>query len=135
ITVHSLALKRSARLEEIHGADACAAMLQTAAQLLPAAGYAPYYMYRQSRSLGNLENIGWALPGYACRYNVDMMEESHTILSCGAGGVTKLKQAGGDYLERIFGFKYPYEYLDRFEELMARKARIFSFYATYNTDI
>jgi len=132
ITVHTLALKRSAALEEIHGAEDCTEMLGRASELLSEAGYAPYYMYRQSRSLGNLENIGWSLPGGACRYNVDMMEESHTILACGAGGVTKLKAPGGDYLERVFGLKYPYEYLARFEELLARKERIKGFYGAYN---
>jgi len=132
ITVHTLALKRSAALEEIDGAEGCAEMLGIAAQLLPAAAYAPYYMYRQSRSLGNLENIGWSLPGRACRYNVDMMEESHTILACGAGGVTKLKAPGSDYLERVFSLKYPYEYLARFDELLARKERIKAFYEAYN---
>ena len=131
ITVHTLALKRSAALEKIDGAEDCAEMLRAASMLLPAAGYAPYYMYRQSRSLGNLENIGWSLPGRECRYNVDMMEESHTILACGAGGVTKLKAPGGDYLERVFSLKYPYEYLTRFDELLARKARIKAFYETY----
>ena len=136
ITVHTLALKRAAALEEsgIRGqASGVADMLHIASGLLPAAGYAPYYMYRQSRSLGNLENIGWALPGRHCRYNIDMMEESHTILACGAGGVTKLKQWGTDHLERVFGLKYPYEYLARFEELMARKERIKAFYGAYNS--
>ena len=132
ITVHTLALKRSANLSEVHGAEQCAQMLKIADDLLPAAGYAPYYMYRQSRSLGNLENIGWSLPGHFCRYNIDMMEESHTILACGAGGVTKLKAHGTDYLERVFGLKYPYEYLARFEDLLERKARIKAFYGTYN---
>lgn len=135
ITVHTLALKRSASLSEIHGAESCAQMLRTAGELLPAAGYAPYYMYRQSRSLGNLENIGWSLPGALCRYNIDMMEESHTILACGAGGVTKLKQYGTDYLERVFSLKYPYEYLARFDELMERKERIKAFYETYNNNV
>jgi len=133
ITVHALALKRSASLEEIHGAQACAGMLRIAGELLPAAGYAPYYMYRQSRTLGNLENIGWALPGKRCRYNIDMMEESHSILACGAGGVTKCRQWGADRLERIFSLKYPYEYLARFEGLMARKEGIKAFYKTYNS--
>jgi len=132
ITVHTLALKRSAALGEIHGAEGCAEMLRIASKLLPGAGYAPYYLYRQSRSLGNLENIGWCLPGHECRYNVDMMEESHTILACGAGGVTKLKQPGADYLERVFSLKYPYEYLARFGELLERKERIKAFYGAYN---
>ena len=135
ITVHTLALKRSAALQEqnMRGQEeSITEMLRMAAQYLPAAGYAPYYMYRQSRSLGNLENIGWAQPGRECRYNIDMMEESHTILACGAGGVTKCKQGGTDYLDRIFSLKYPYEYLARFDELMARKERIKAFYDTYN---
>jgi len=134
ITVHTLALKRSAHLREAYGAEECAAMLRIADKLLPAAGYAPYYMYRQSRSLGNLENIGWSLPGHHCRYNIDMMEESHTILACGAGSVTKLKAYGADYLERVFSLKYPYEYLARFEDLLERKARIKTFYETYNNE-
>jgi len=135
ITVHTLALKRSANLQT-QGVrvqeKGIAEMLHMASALLPAAGYAPYYMYRQSRLLGNLENIGWAQPGRACRYNIDMMEETHTILACGAGGVTKCKQWGTDYLERVFSLKYPYEYLARFDELMERKERIKAFYDTYN---
>jgi len=126
ITVHVLALKRAAKLNEIHG-DA-GEFLSFASRLLPQAGYQPYYMYRQSRSLGNLENIGWSLPGHFCRYNIDMMEESHSILACGAGGVTKLKQHGSDDLERVFSLKYPYEYLSRFDELMERKEKIRVFY-------
>ena len=134
VTVHTLAIKRAADLRRL-ASEPCGgdtvAMLAIAAALLPAAGYAPYYMYRQSRSLGNLENLGWSLPGRACRYNVDMMEESHTVLACGAGAVTKLKEPRGDWLERVFNLKYPYEYLDRFEEVLARKQRISSFYASY----
>lgn len=119
ITVHVLALKRAAQLEQLPTDDFFYTMPSP---------YEPYYMYRQSRSLGNLENIGWTLPGHACRYNVDMMEESHTILACGAGGVTKLKCPHSDELERVFGLKYPYEYLQRFDELMQRKARVTEFY-------
>ena len=122
ITVHTLALKRAAKLEELQGDAFCYEMPRS---------YQPYYMYRQSRTLGNLENIGWSLAGHFCRYNIDMMEESHTILACGAGGVTKLKRPGTDYLERVFGLKYPYEYLNRFEELMARKARVVDFYGAH----
>jgi oxygen-independent coproporphyrinogen-3 oxidase len=136
ITVHTLAFKRAAQFSQQAqaGAAGIVEMLQTAQTLLAAAAYAPYYMYRQSRSLGNLENIGWSLPGRYCRYNIDMMEESHTILACGAGGVTKCKQVGTDYLERIFSLKYPYEYLSRFDELMQRKQRMAEFYRTYNNN-
>ncbi|MDR2525505.1 MAG: coproporphyrinogen dehydrogenase HemZ [Oscillospiraceae bacterium] len=132
ITMHTLAIKRAADLRAQAaqtGHRYTERMLALAAQMLPAAGYAPYYMYRQSRSLGNLENIGWSLPDKLCRYNIDMMEESHTVLGCGAGAVTKLKAPHSDLLERVFCFKYPYEYLSRFQEVLARKARIEHFYS------
>ena len=131
ITVHTLALKRAASLAaggETGGADCTAEMVETANAALSAAGWAPYYMYRQSKSLGNLENVGWAKPGENCLYNIYMMEETHTVLACGAGAVTKLKAPEGDLIERIYNFKYPYEYISRFSELAARKRRIAEFY-------
>ena len=57
-----------------------------------------------------------------------MMEETHTVLAVGAGAVTKLRSPFNNDLERIFNHKYPYEYINRFDELMERKARILSFY-------
>jgi oxygen-independent coproporphyrinogen-3 oxidase len=60
-----------------------------------------------------------------------MMEECHTVLAAGAGAVTKLKAPHGDRIERIFNYKYPYEYNERFEQLMQRKERIKQFYASY----
>ena len=57
------------------------------------------------------------------------MDESHTILACGAGAVSKLKQPDSEYLERIFNYKFPYEYINGFSEMLARKERIASFYA------
>lgn len=133
ITVHTLALKRAARLnqedEEAQGnAEAASEMLACADETLPKAGYKPYYLYRQSRMVGNLENTGWAKPGYESLYNVFIMEECQSILACGAGAVTKLKDPDGDRIERIFNFKYPYEYIDRYEELMSRKERVKEFY-------
>lgn len=91
--------------------------------LLADAGYRPYYMYRQKGTLQNLENIGWAKPGFECLYNIYIMEEVHTILSAGAGGSTKLVIPGQrrGKIERIFNFKYPTEYIDRFAELLDRK--------------
>jgi oxygen-independent coproporphyrinogen-3 oxidase len=88
-------------------------------------------MYRQSRSVGNFENVGWCRPGTEGLYNVFMMEEAHTVLACGAGAVTKLREPNGKWIERIFNFKYPYEYIGRFDELTSRKARIKTFYKEY----
>ena len=59
------------------------------------------------------------------------MDETHTIFGCGAGAVTKLKSNKYDYLQRIFNFKYPYEYIDRFQEMLDRKNETFNFYQKY----
>ena len=132
ITVHTLALKRSSSLvtDEMEKGSAAEAqkMLSYAFETLLKNGYEPYYMYRQSKCLGNLENVGWAKRGFECRYNVDMMEESHTVLACGAGAVTKLRSPSTGNIERIFNFKYPYEYIDRYSEVLERKKRIKEFY-------
>jgi oxygen-independent coproporphyrinogen-3 oxidase len=75
-------------------------------------------MYRQKNTVGNFENVGFSLPGYEGRYNIYMMEEVHSILSAGAGAVTKLVNLGipdskKPVIKRIFNPKYPYEYLQR----------------------
>lgn len=133
ITVHTLALKRSSSLvtEDKQKGDAKTAgeMLTIAFDRLSAAGYMPYYMYRQSKCLGNLENVGWAKRGYECEYNVYMMEETHTVLAVGAGAVTKLRNPYSNEIERIFNYKYPYEYINGFDEIISRKKRIHQFYA------
>ena len=135
VTVHTLAVKRSARLnasdaQREHGYTA--QMLADATRELTCGGWEPYYLYRQSKMLSNLENVGWAKPGYFSPYNVYIMEETHSILACGAGAVTKLRDTASNYLERIFNFKFPYEYISRFDELIARKERVVSFYDAYN---
>ena len=135
VTVHTLAVKRSARLnssDAVREHGYTSQMLAYAAKELTAGGYEPYYLYRQSKMLSNLENIGWAKPGFFSPYNVYIMEETHSILACGAGAVTKLRDTGSDYLERIFNFKYPYEYISRFDEMIQRKERVKSFYGEYN---
>lgn len=136
ITVHTLALKRSSEIvteNESGTLDKSITdnMIKYAWDALYKAGYVPYYMYRQSKSLGNLENVGWCKPEKECLYNVFMMEECHTILSVGAGAVTKLVKNGGEYIERIFNHKYPFEYIARFDELCERKKRISEFFSEY----
>ncbi|MBQ7862623.1 MAG: coproporphyrinogen dehydrogenase HemZ [Clostridia bacterium] len=132
ITVHTLALKRSATLvtdkRETNSGGVASDMVSYTYETLTANGYIPYYMYRQSKSLGNLENVGWAKEGYEGLYNVYMMEECHTILSVGAGAVTKLKNPRGNEIERIFNYKYPYEYINDFDEIINRKKQIAQFY-------
>ena len=88
-------------------------------------------MYRQSKSLGNLENVGWCKPSKDCLYNVYMMDETHSVFSAGAGAVTRLKAQKSGKIDRIYNFKYPYEYIDRFEEILNRKESIYDFYSKY----
>ena len=137
ITVHTLTLKRASDLVVEHRAaayDDVAAMLDRC-ERLQKAGYRPYYLYRQKGTLQNLENIGWAKPGKECLYNIYIMEEVHTILSAGAGGSTKLVIPGKRHgkIERIFNFKYPTEYIDRFAEIQARKQGVEDFYERFAT--
>ena len=137
ITVHTLTLKRASNIVVEHRAAdyADVAAMLDKCSLLADAGYRPYYMYRQKGTLQNLENIGWAKPGFECLYNICIMEEVHTILSTGAGGSTKLVIPGQrrGKIERIFNFKYPTEYIDRFAELLDRKKAVEDFYARYTS--
>ena len=140
VTVHTLCMKRAANLttegKTLNRDEALAAraMQDYARQSLLSLDYIPYYLYRQTRMVGNLENVGWSKRGYESLYNVYVMDETHTILACGSGGVTKLKRYGTDYLTRIFNFKYPYEYIDRFDELLNRKTQITQFYGSNAVD-
>lgn len=135
ITVHTLSMKRSATLTQDGSqinADDCfraSEMLRYASEKLRSDSYIPYYLYRQSRMVGNLENTGWSKTGYESLYNIYVMDETHTILGCGAGAVSKLKDPHSGYLKRIFNFKYPYEYIGRYDEQLERKNEICSFYS------
>jgi len=136
ITLHTLSMKRASNLVVQHRADYEAqedtvAMVEATARQLPASGYHSYYLYRQSRMVGNQENVGWAKDGFDGLYNVYIMDETHTILGCGAGAVTKLKLPGTDYLERVFNFKFPYEYNDNLPEMLRRKEQVREFYDRY----
>jgi oxygen-independent coproporphyrinogen-3 oxidase len=134
--VHTLAIKHAAYLNHEKGlslakeAAAVDEMVNFSQTHLTQAGHRPYYLYRQSKMLGNLENVGWAKPGYECLYNVYIMEETHTILACGAGATTKLRNPYTDQIERIFNYKFPYEYNSRFGEMLDRKEKIRAFYAS-----
>ena len=127
ITVHTLTVKRSSNLRRQEGAyrtdESVSRMLEHAHTRLHSEGYAPYYLYRQKGTMANLENTGYALPGCEGLYNVLIMEEVQTILAVGAGAVTKLCRPG-EPLQRVFNFKFPYEYIDRFPEILRRKKEL-----------
>ena len=136
ITVHTLALKRSSTIVTQNESDCVtekdvSKMLDYAKKALVENGYHPYYMYRQSKALGNFENVGWCKERKECKYNVLMMEEYEHILSVGAGSVTKLLSPGIEKIERIFNYKFPFEYISRFSELLEKKERISTFFKEY----
>ncbi|MDR0991542.1 MAG: coproporphyrinogen dehydrogenase HemZ [Ruminococcus sp.] len=129
ITVHTLTLKRSSSLfSQMNVSNVPVALMTNyAEEKLPAMGYSPYYLYRQKNTVGNLENVGFAKKGFENLYNVYIMEETQTILSAGAGGSTKLVSENGR-IERVFNYKYPYEYVSDFGEILSRKNTVRKFY-------
>ena len=120
LTVHSLSLKRGASLKEdgekrvMDGS--VKKMCDHSIDRLIASGYEPYYMYRQKNIADGLENVGYALPGKQCRYNIDYMEETTTVLSAGAGAVTKYVDRTSGKIERISHPKSVELYIDSFAE-------------------
>lgn len=134
ITVHTLSLKTASRLAEsadefsFSQSEIVNEMVNYSFEKLKSSDYQPYYMYRQSKTAGNLENVGWCKNNLDCRYNVFMMDETHSVFAIGAGAVTKLRDPNSTHIERVYNFKYPYEYIDRFGEIIDRKKSILEFY-------
>ncbi len=129
LTVHTLAIKRSTRLHfenyrfptGVEAAQMVDLGLQTARKL----GMQPYYLYRQKNMAGNQENIGYALPGHACQYNVDIMEETTNILALGAGGISKRVYADEGHIGRAPNVANIEHYIGRVEEMIQRKRALF----------
>ncbi len=127
ITVHTLTLKRASNLvirNEEHVYDDVEKMIAKNS-ILADHGYKPYYMYRQKSTIKNLENVGFSQFGHESLYNIYIMEEIQTIISCGAGGVSKVVGPGGE-LKRVYNYKYPLEYIKDFEAILKRKDEVFN---------
>jgi oxygen-independent coproporphyrinogen-3 oxidase len=132
LTVHSLAIKRSSTLKKeldehaLSSAAEAEEMTRIGAACARQMGMHPYYMYRQKYMSGNLENVGYALPGKECIYNIDMMEETASILSHGAGTMTKRIFGGQNRIERLPSPKDVPTYLAKLERLMDDKRTFFA---------
>lgn len=126
ITVHCMCVKRAARLKKTGEAlsefECIIKMLDYAERKMNETGREPYYMYRQKNMSGNMENVGYAKPGYMSFYNINIMEEVQTIVALGGGGSTKIVK--NDNIERIFNFKDPVEYINRFDEIIKKKEKL-----------
>lgn len=132
ITVHSLALKRAARLNIFKDDYKDYKMVNTQEHMDLTAEYAgkmgltPYYLYRQKSMAGNLENVGYAAQGKAGVYNILIMEEKQTIMALGAGATTKFVMHGDTYpvrIERVENVKDVENYLNRIDEMIERKIK------------
>ena len=137
LTVHSLAIKRAARLniqreryqdfEIVNTADHIALTSKVAEEM----GLFPYYLYRQKNMAGNFENVGYAAPGKAGVYNVLIMEEKQSIVACGAGASTKRvwvqpNPDGTHRIERAETVKDVAQYITRIDEMIERKKELFA---------
>ena len=128
ITVHTLALKKGADLFEkrvsLPTAEDVARMVRYAGEVLGKAGYRPYYLYRQKYMSGSFENVGWSRDGLDCLYNIYMMEEIHTIVSLGGGGMNKVNLPDGT-LQRFHNPKFPEQYIEQIEHVLQQKETMF----------
>ena len=131
ITIHSLAIKRAAKLTEWVNENGLDSLLLTEEEMQIAAdgvvklGMHPYYLYRQKNMAGNFENVGYATPGKYGLYNILMMEEVQTIVALGAGSVSKRLYADGN-VRRCDNVKEVDQYIDRISEMIERKRELFT---------
>ena len=130
LTVHTLAVKRSSKLKErlaetpLPTAEEAEKMLDAAQRAAFKMGMKPYYMYRQKYMRGNLENVGYTLPGFASAYNIDIMEEQTSILAFGAGAITKWILDGGSRIERVANPKDLKTYLEKADDRREARKRL-----------
>ena len=129
ITVHTLALKKGADLfekrEGLSPAEAVTRMVNYANAALRSLSYKPYYLYRQKYMSGSFENVGWSRDGLDCLYNIYMMEEVHTILSLGGGGMNKVNFPDGS-LQRFHNPKFPEQYIQQIQDVLRQKEELFA---------
>ena len=129
ITVHTLALKKGAdlfeRRVELPTQGEVTQMVDYANTTLREAGYKPYYLYRQKYMSGSFENVGWSRNGLDCLYNIYMMEEVHTIISLGGGGMNKVNLPGGK-IERFHNPKFPEQYIEMIDKVLQQKEEMFA---------
>jgi oxygen-independent coproporphyrinogen-3 oxidase len=127
LTVHALALKRGSIAWDnnyIHSSCPNWLSIQSqVAQQIKSAGLNPYYLYRQKYTVGNLENVGYALRGKECRYNMAIIEEQQNIIGLGAGATSKLLQGNSGHIN-IYNPIDLKHYLKGFEEVHLKRKRV-----------
>ena len=129
MTVHTLSIKRSSLLHlwqaQLPDGQMTADMVRLGARAAAGMGMRPYYLYRQKYMAGNQENVGYALPGQECLYNVDMMEETVSVIGLGAGAASKCVSPDRKKIQRCYNVSDIRQYIDRTEEMVHRKRELF----------
>ncbi|WP_432401224.1 coproporphyrinogen dehydrogenase HemZ [Wukongibacter sp. M2B1] len=130
LTVHTLAVKKSSKLNESIDDFEMAKEVLAKEMLDLTKNYAlkidmfPYYMYRQKYMVGNLENVGYAKKDHECIYNMQIMEEKQSIIALGAGAISKITAPSENRFERVPNVKNVDEYIRRVDEMVDRKRKI-----------
>lgn len=126
LTVHTLSIKRGSCLQgkEVKN-KTVSKMVRFASKKLLRADYSPYYLYRQKNQLGNLENIGYTLPEKQCIFNVDSMEETVSIMACGANAISKMVDHKNQKITRAANAKFLPDYISRIDEEINKKINLF----------
>lgn len=129
ITVHSLALKKGSILKETashaKNEEEVTAMINYSREKLSSANYHPYYLYRQKYVSANLENVGYCLPNKQCLYNIDIMEETTSIVACGCNAISKRVFSSQNRIERQANPKDVKTYVEHMPEYFAQKTKLF----------
>ncbi|MEM5770661.1 MAG: coproporphyrinogen dehydrogenase HemZ, partial [Bacillota bacterium] len=126
LTVHTLAVKRGSNLKESGEFSAAPAplvrdMMGLCAGAARSWGLVPYYLYRQKYMAGNLENVGYALPGKECLYNIQIMEERQSIVGLGAAAATKAVNPADRRVTSCYNPKDVATYINDLQGYVARK--------------
>lgn len=128
ITVHTLSIKRGSELNESKAETVddseVAKMVEYSHKALTDAGYKPYYLYKQKNMIGNLENIGYYMRKPSI-FNIDTMEEFASIIACGANAISKRYYSLNNKIERFANLKNIPEYINRIDEMIAKKKELF----------
>ncbi|MFA6940359.1 MAG: coproporphyrinogen dehydrogenase HemZ [Clostridiaceae bacterium] len=131
ITIHGLSIKRGSKLKDsdnkqaARGFDEICNMYQEAHARSKKIGMFPYYMYRQKNMIGNMENTGYCMTSKEGIYNMEMIEDSESILAFGADGVSKYVDTKTGRIDRTANVKDVKEYINRIDEMITRKVQLF----------
>lgn len=129
ITVHTLSVKNGALLKNsgtVLSEKDIAKMVDYAEKTLIERGYKPYYLYRQKNQLGGLENVGFFRDDHVCIFNIDSMEETASVIACGAGAMSKRVFNMENRIERQSNPKFLADYIARIDEIITKKKDFFA---------